>query len=262
MHPLILLSAVLQIACAVHVVRTRRPMYWIWLLLIGSYVAIAIYIFAEVLPSLGSNRTARRLVSGAQDRIDPERHKRKAAERLDVADTLDNRRRLAEESFRSGDYQQAAEMYRSGLKGLYKTDPDLMLGLAKSQFALNLPADARRTLDELIAANPEFRSSEGHLLYARCTEAAGDIPGALHEYEAIAQGFSAGALRDAAQARRSGRESQRHLRRSPQTRESRAELLPTRTTRMDRHRAARIRRLTAASDASRPRERARDETRE
>lgn len=190
MHPLIILSAALQIACAVHVVRTRRPMYWIWLILIGSYIAVAIYFFAEVLPGLGSNRAARRLVSGAQDRIDPERHKRKAALQLDVADTLDNRRRLAEESFRSGDFQQASELYRSGMKGLYKTDPHLMLGLAKSQFALNLPADARQTLDELIAANPDFRSGDGHLLYARCTEAAGDIAGALHEYEAVAQGFT------------------------------------------------------------------------
>jgi hypothetical protein len=189
MHPLFVLSLVLQIGCAVHVVRTGRPMYWIFLLLIGSYVAVAIYIFAEVLPGLRNHRTARRMVSGAQDRIDPERHKRRAAQQLDVADTLDNRRRLADESFRSGDYQQAAELYRSGLKGLYNTDPNLMLGLARSQFALNLPAEAKRTLDDLIAANPDFRSSEGHLLYARCVEASGDIQAALHEYEAVSQGF-------------------------------------------------------------------------
>jgi hypothetical protein len=189
MHPLFVLSLVLQIGCAVHVVRTGRPMYWIFLLLIGSYVAVAIYFFAEVLPGLRNNRAARRMLSGAKDRIDPERHKRRAAQQLDVADTLDNRCRLADESFRSGDYQQAAELYRSGLKGLYKTDPNFMLGLARSQFALNLPAEAKRTLDDLIAANPDFRSSEGHLLYARCVEASGDIAAALHEYEAVSQGF-------------------------------------------------------------------------
>jgi hypothetical protein len=189
MHPLFVLSAVLQIACAVHVLRTGRPMYWIFLLLIGSYVAVAIYVFAEVLPGLRDNRAARRLVSGAQDRIDPERHKRKAADQLDAADTLDNRRRLADESFRSGDYRQALELYRSGLKGLYKTDPNLMLGVAKAQYALNLPTDARQTLEDLIAANPDFRSSEGHLLYARSVEASGDTAAALHEYETVVQGF-------------------------------------------------------------------------
>jgi hypothetical protein len=190
MHPLFILSLALQIGCAVHVIRTGRPMYWIFLLLIGSYVAVAIYIFAEVLPGLRDNRAARRLVSGAQNRIDPERNKRKAAQRLDVADTLDNRRRLADESYRSGDFQQAIELYRSGLKGLYSTDPHLMLGLAKAQFAQDLPSEAKQTLDDLIAANPDFRSSEGHLLYARCIEASGDTAAALHEYEAVAQGFS------------------------------------------------------------------------
>ena len=43
MHPLLILSAILQIGCAVHVVRTGRPMYWIFLLFIGSYIAIAAY---------------------------------------------------------------------------------------------------------------------------------------------------------------------------------------------------------------------------
>lgn len=187
--PFVLLSLILQIACAVHVVRTGRPMYWIFLLLIGSYVAVAIYLFAEILPGLKDNRTARRALQGARDRIDPERHKRAASRQLEVADTLENRQRLADESYDSGDYQQAAELYRSGLRGLYATDPNLMLGLAKSQFALNLPGEARQTLDALIAANPAFRSTDGHLLYARCLEALGDVAGALHEYEALAPGF-------------------------------------------------------------------------
>ena len=40
----------------------------------------------------------------------------------------------------------------------------------------------------LIAANPDFRSSEGHLLYARAVEASGDIAAARHEYDAVVQG--------------------------------------------------------------------------
>ena len=94
MHPLLILSAILQIGCVVHVVRTGRPMYWIFLLFIGSYIAIAAYLIAEVLPGLGQSRTARRALRGAQDRIDPERRKREATRQLDVADSSDNRRRL------------------------------------------------------------------------------------------------------------------------------------------------------------------------
>jgi hypothetical protein len=189
MSPVLLLSILLQITCAVHVVRSGRPMYWIFILLIGSYIAVAIYFFAEILPELRHSRGARRVVRGVQDRIDPERQKRHATRQLDLADTQANRRRLAEESLLAGDYQQAAELYESSLKGLYETDPVLMLGLAKAQFGLSQPAAARRTLDALIAANPDFRSSDGHLLYARAVEAEGDIDAALHEYETLAQGY-------------------------------------------------------------------------
>jgi len=189
MSPILLLSVALQIACVVHVVRTHRPTFWIWILLIGSYIAVAAYIFAEVVPNLGSSPTARRAVRGVRQRIDPEHGKRRAARQLDIADTIDNRRRLAEQSLASGDYQQAMEMFRNALTGMYTTDPHLMLGLAQAQFALDLPAEARATLDALIAANPTFRSFDGHLLYARTVEASGDLAKALVEYEALVQGF-------------------------------------------------------------------------
>lgn len=190
MSPILLFSILLQIACAVHAVRTGRPLYWIFILLIGSYIAVAIYLVAEVLPGVSDSRGARRAVRSLHGRIDPERGKREAARQLELADTKDNRRRLAEQSLAAGDYQQAAELYRSALSGIYATDPHLMLGLAKAQFELGLPQEARKTLDELIAANPDFRSSEGHLLYARAVEAVGDVAAALHEYEALTPGFS------------------------------------------------------------------------
>ena len=188
--PILALSAILQLICIVHAVRNHRPYWWIFILMAGSFIGIAAYVLAELLPGLGADRAARKALTGVHDKIDPKRHKRAASWQLEVADTLDNRRRLAEESFNSGDFQQAEELYRSGMKGLYTTDPTLMLGLAKAQFAQDRPAEARQTLEALIAANPNFRSPEGHLLYARCVEAAGDVPAALHEYEAVAASFA------------------------------------------------------------------------
>lgn len=189
MSPIVLLSIVLQIACCVHVVRTGRPLYWVFILLLFSYIAVLIYFIAEILPELRHNPGARKAVRKFKERIDPEREKRDASRLLNLSDTPENRRRLAAESLRSGDYAHAAELYGQALKGLYATDPDLMLGLAKAQFGLGQPQLARDTLDALIAANPDFRSSDGHLLYARAVEGLGDIPAALHEYETVAQGY-------------------------------------------------------------------------
>ena len=189
MSPLFILSIVLQIACCVHVVRTGRPLYWIFILLIFSYLAVLIYFIAEILPELRNGPGARRVVRKVRERIDPEREKRDASRQFGLSDTQTNRRRLAEESLRSGDYQQAAELYGGALKGLYDTDPDLMLGLARAQFGLGQSQQARETLDALIAANPDYRSKDGHLLYARAVEDSGDVQAALHEYETVAQGF-------------------------------------------------------------------------
>lgn len=189
MSPVILLSIVLQIACGVHVVRSGRPMYWLFILFIGSFIAVVIYVVAEVLPELCNSPTARKAIRNARGRLDPHREKRRAAARLDLADTADNRLKLAAESFNSGDFAQAEALYRSALQGLYKTDPEPMLGLAKAQFAQGQAREAKETLDALIAANPTYRSHEGHLLFARALEAMGDIKAALFEYEALAQGY-------------------------------------------------------------------------
>ena len=45
----------------------------------------------------------------------------------------------------------------------------------------------RETLDDLIEKNPEFKSADGHLLYARALEAEGDVAKALSEYATLAE---------------------------------------------------------------------------
>ncbi len=86
----------------------------------------------------------------------------------------------------SGRYQEAIAHYENALTGLYEHDPDLLLGLATAQFANGQFDDTRTTLDRLIEKNPDFRSSDGHLLYARSVEACGDIAKAHEEYAAVA----------------------------------------------------------------------------
>jgi hypothetical protein len=151
--PLIALSLLLQIACCVHVVRSGRPHYWdSTSSIIGSFLAWAVYFFAEVLPNLASRPLARRVAQGSATRRWIPRHgKRRAARQLDhrrhpgkppsPRRTEHGQRRLP----------QALELYRNSLSGMYRTDPTLMLGLAQAQFALELPAEARDTLEALIA---------------------------------------------------------------------------------------------------------------
>jgi hypothetical protein len=64
-----------------------------------------------------------------------------------------------------------------------------MLGLARAEFGKGDASAARATLDELIRLNPDFRSPDGHLLYARALEAEGNVPKALEEYKVLAPSY-------------------------------------------------------------------------
>jgi len=186
---LVILSLALQIGCAVHVVRTGRPIYWIWIILIGSYLGVVIYIIAEVIPHLRNSPHSRRAASKVLHTLDPERRRRTIQQRLEVADTVDNRRALAQECMRLGDYANAADLYRSVLKGVFATDASFQLGLAQALANGGDFAGARAALDALYASNPNFKSNDAELLRARVLEAQGDHVAALEHYATLASSY-------------------------------------------------------------------------
>jgi hypothetical protein len=183
---LVLVSIALQIACAVHVVRSGRQLYWIWILFIGSYLAVIVYVIVAVIPDLRNDPRSRHAARKLVQTFDPERQRRTIKQRLEVADTVDNRRALAEECMRLGDYANAADLYRSVLKGVYATDAAFLLGLAQAQANTEDFAGAQSTLDTLFSANPSFRSTDAELLRARVLEAQGHLEAALEQYRTLA----------------------------------------------------------------------------
>ena len=187
---LVVLSLALQIACAIHVVRSGRQLYWIWILLIGSYLGVLVYVITAVIPDLRNDPRSRSAARHMLHTIDPERRRRQIKQRLEMADTVDNRRALAEESLRMGDFANATELYRSILKGMYATDASFLLGLAQSQAGANDFAAARESLDRLFDANPGFRSNDAELLRARVLQSQGDLDAALERYHALSTSYA------------------------------------------------------------------------
>lgn len=186
---LLVLSVVLQFCCLVHMVKTGRPYWWIWVILIGSYLGVAVYVVTQVVPDLRNDPRARRAARGVVRAIDPARERRRIENELAVADTVQNRMRLGREVLALGDAAYAEELFASCLKGPHATDPDILLALAHAQFERGDAAATRRTLDTLIAANPSYESTDGHLLYARALETLGESDAALHEYETLARSY-------------------------------------------------------------------------
>lgn len=210
--PLLILSILVQVALIVHVIRTGRNSLWIWVLALLPMAGSLAYILVEVLPEILGGRTARRTVANVRKTLDPTRDLRQAHKLARLTDSIDAKRRLADELLAAGQYDDAVAAYRETLTGLYEHDPHLMMGLARAQFAKGDAADARRTLDDLIAANPQFRSVEGHLLYARALEVEGNLAKAAQEYEALLD-YDAGAearYRQALLVKRMGEKDKAH----------------------------------------------------
>ena len=188
---LLIISVLIQAAFIIHVIKTGRNTLWIWILII-PYLAIPgiiAYLIIEVLPDLMRSRGAQRTARGFRKAINPGRDLRRYESEAQVGSNVASRQRYAQELVRHGRYDDAIAQYREALTGLYEHDPNLMLGLAQAQFSKGDAGAARATLDQLIAANPQFRSPAGHLLYARALEAEGNTVRALEEYRIVAGTF-------------------------------------------------------------------------
>ncbi len=185
-----LLPILFQVALVIHIVRTGRNTLWIWLVIFVPLVGGLAYFAVEILPELMGSRSAKRAASGLRKTVDPHRDLRQASQQLAVNDSVDSRRRVADQLLERGRFQEAMDHYRAAMTGIYSHEPLLMLGVARSQFALNKFAAARLTLDELIANNPDFKSAEGHLLYARALESEGNFDKAMSEYQALSKYYS------------------------------------------------------------------------
>src|ERR1700743_224551 len=187
----LILSIAAQAGFIIHVIKTGRNTLWIWVLILPvlAVPGMIAYFVIEVLPDLFRSRTAQRTARGFKKAMDPTANLRRLESEARVGSNVASRQRYAEELSRLGQHDEAITQFRAALTGLYEHDPNLMLGIARAQFAKGDAVAARTTLDDLIRLNPDFRSPEGHLLYARALESEGNVQKALEEYKALATSY-------------------------------------------------------------------------
>ncbi|MEY3219669.1 MAG: hypothetical protein RIT27_1026 [Pseudomonadota bacterium] len=189
MPVLIVLSAVVQAFFIVHAHKTGRR-DWIWILLVVPVAGCIFYFFLEMLPEIRNSRSGRNAVKAVLKTIDPEMDLKHAAKEAMISDNVQNKLNLATECVANKLYEEAINLYKSTLTGIYKTDPTIMLSLAQALFLNQNYSQAKTTLEALIQANPDFKSQEGHLLYARTLENLNETDNALKEYKVLATYYS------------------------------------------------------------------------
>jgi hypothetical protein len=183
------LPIIVPVLLIIHVFKTGRNTMWIWVLVLLPGVGAIAYVVVEILPEMLGSRTARATRRSVKRALDPGADLRRLQDEAQVTHNVASSQRYAEELLRHERYQEAEAVYRKILTGLYEHDPDLMLGLARAQFGAAEVSAARATLEEAFRLNPQYRSPDAHLLYARALETEGNVEKALEEYRVLSTSY-------------------------------------------------------------------------
>ena len=200
------LSFILSVLLCVHVVRTQRELYWIFIILIFQPLGGLVYLIAIVLPEMFRGPTARKVGRAARDTLDPLRTYRDAKAAHELTPTVHNQMRLGAAAAELGRHDEAEALYREAMQGVHADDPALMLGRGKALIELGRPAEALPLL-ETLTADKEGRTPQGMLALARAYEGVGRAGDAESAYLWAAPRLPGleGVARHAAFLARSGR---------------------------------------------------------
>jgi hypothetical protein len=145
----------------------------------------AAYLIIELLPEFSGSITGQRAARSVRQTLNPGAELRQHEAAWTQSPNVDNSRRYAEALLEAGQSTEAEDIINQALKGLFSTEPTLLLLKARIQFENDRTGEAVQTLEALQQHNPEFRSAEGHLLYARALQAEDRIDEAVREYSAV-----------------------------------------------------------------------------
>ncbi|MDZ4100214.1 MAG: tetratricopeptide repeat protein [Hydrogenophaga sp.] len=183
------LHVILALICAVHAIRTRQNMYWLFILFGFPLLGSLAYAFAIYLPNSSLERGAMKAVSKAARALDPLREVRDARAAFEDTPTAQNQMRLASALLETGDSQAAAQQYMACLNGPYAQDVEIRFGAAKAFVECQRFQDALTFLNALRQERPDFRPEAVSLLLARALGGAGHATEERREFENAIERF-------------------------------------------------------------------------
>lgn len=136
---------ILQLAFVIHVYRTGRPYWWIFILFSAPIIGGLAYFFIEISPELGTSGG-----HGFFYRLKP-RTWRIADLRAEIeeTDTVENRFALAEELTEGEMHEEAHNVAAECLRGVFKDDPHTLTSVAHYKIKLAHFEEALSLLDRV-----------------------------------------------------------------------------------------------------------------
>ena len=184
-----ILLLLVQVLFGIHVIKTGRNLFWLWIILLIPGLGCLLYFLTQILPEMTHSRHIKRAGKGLIKTLDPQREIRQLQDELEMSDSIDNRMALADAYVNAGEPDAAIPLYERSLTGIHENDPDIIFKLAHAFFVSKDYQKAKEILDHLIADNPDYLSYDGHLLYAKTLEALHMTDDAIKEYEKLSDSY-------------------------------------------------------------------------
>ncbi len=184
-----LLSLLVQVYFAVHAYNTGRQ-NWIYIIIIFPVIGSLVYFLAEFLPDFVRSHSGKQAAKNFWGIVDPGRELRFLRDQLERADSVKNRKALAEGYINAGFLEEAISLYQSCMEGMYADDPSIQEGLCLAYFLKGDFNRAKENLFKLKEIQGGNMSAEFDLLLIRTYEESGDTDKALKEYPALTGKYS------------------------------------------------------------------------
>lgn len=179
------LSTIIAIVFAIHAIRSGQTYYWLFILFAFPFLGSIVYCVAIFIPSLRHTSTAYHLESTLRKTLNPGKELKEAQDAYEISPTIDANTRLAKALVDNGRASQSLSYYEDALSGIYQDAPDILLQYAYALYLTKNYLQAKAALDKLRAKNPNYRSDDGHLLYAKILVALDDKVAAKEEFDAL-----------------------------------------------------------------------------
>ena len=179
----------IQLFFVVHVLRTGRPTYWVFIILAAPVLGCVAYYLVEIFPrtreSARAERAINRALGGIGKAVDPTKALRDRAADVETCGSVDNRIALARECMDHGLADDAVRVLQSCLAGPFANDPHLRLLLTQAALAAAQHELGLEQIALLRSQQPSYKSADIGLLAARLHEGAGRIEAALSAYAEV-----------------------------------------------------------------------------
>ena len=181
-----LLTLLVHLACAAHVVRSERSWLWILPIILLPWIGCASYLLLAILPdAVRARRPARRVEDSLASIADSGASYSRKKRDVETIGSAQSKRLFAEECIKRGRYSEAVDLYTSAMQGALADDPALLHGLARAKLLSGDGTESQAAFERLREVSPADFTADGQLGYARALVLQGKHAEARVQFEKL-----------------------------------------------------------------------------